>query len=298
LIPAFGISEDQTDVLSTIRGIVLSPRWSGSLTVGLIILALVLLFGAIGPFFVDPKNADVASVLPSQPPSSDALLGTDSQGRDVLSIMVVGTPQTLRIGLTAGIVGLAIGLTLGLVSGFFGGLADVVIRVISDSLLTVPGIAILVIIAASVGHMTIELMGLTVAALAWMHPTRAIRAQVLSIRERPYVQIARANGENEFGVLFREVMPNLLPYVAASFVGAVSGAILASVGLEALGLGPNDSTTLGTTIYWSEQFAAIMRGQWWWWAPPIVMIALIFVGLFLVSVGLDRFANPRLRQRT
>jgi peptide/nickel transport system permease protein len=200
--------------------------------------------------------------------------------------------------LTAGVVGLAIGLTLGLVSGFFGGLPDVLIRVISDSLMTVPGIAILVIIAASVGHMTIELMGLTVAALAWMYPTRAIRAQVLTVRERPYVQIARANGENELGVLFREVMPNLLPYVAASFVGSVSGAILASVGLEALGLGPNDQTTLGTTIYWSQQFSAILRGQWWWWAPPIVMIAAIFVGLFLLSVGLDRFANPRLYQHT
>jgi peptide/nickel transport system permease protein len=285
-------------VLAGVRSILTSPRWSGSLTAGLVILVVILLFGALGPHLVDPKNADVASVLPSQPPSSDDLLGTDSQGRDILSVLVVGTPQTLRIGLTAGVVGLAIGLTLGLISGFFGGLPDVVIRVLSDSLMTVPGIAILVIIAASVGSMTIELMGLTVAALAWMYPTRAIRAQVLTIRERPYVQIARANGENEFGVLFREVMPNLLPYVAASFVGSVSGAILASVGLEALGLGPNDQTTLGTTIYWSQQFSAILRGQWWWWAPPIVMIAAIFVGLFLVSVGLDRFANPRLHQRT
>jgi peptide/nickel transport system permease protein len=240
----------------------------------------------------------VASALPSQPPSADDLLGTDSQGRDILSVLVVGTPQTLRVGLTAGMVGLAIGLILGLVSGYFGGLPDAVIRVISDSLMTVPGLAILVIIAASVGHMTVELMGLTVAALAWMYPTRAIRAQVLTVRERPYVQIARANGESEFGVLFREVLPNLLPYAAASFVGAVSGAILASVGLEALGLGPNDETTLGTTIYWSQQFSAILRGQWWWWAPPIIVIAAIFVGLFLVSVGLDRFANPRLHQQT
>jgi len=285
-------------VYSVIRSILASPRMNGSLTAGVVVLAAILLFGAIGPVFVNTKNAEVASVLPSQPPSADDLLGTDAQGRDVLSIMVVGTPQTLRVGLTAGIVGLVIGLTLGLISGFFGGLPDIIIRVLSDSLMTVPGIAILVIIAANVGHMTVEIMGLTVAALAWMHPTRAIRAQVLTIRERQYVQIARANGESEFGLLFRDVMPNLLPYVAAGFVGSVSGAILASVGLEALGLGPNDSTTLGTTIYWSEQFSAILRGQWWWWAPPIVMISAIFVGLFLLSVGLDRFANPKLRQRT
>jgi peptide/nickel transport system permease protein len=162
----------------------------------------------------------------------------------------------------------------------------------------VPGLAIMVIIAASVGHMTVELMGLTVAALAWMHPTRSIRSQVLSIRERSYVRVARANGESELGILFREVMPNLVPYVAASFVGAVSGAILAAVGLEALGLGPNDVHTLGTTIYWAEKFSAVLRGQWWWWGPPIVAISFIFVGLFLLSSGLDRIANPKLRQRT
>src|SRR5207245_5907175 len=95
----------------------------------------------------------------------------------------------------------------------------------------------------------------------WMHPTRSIRAQVLSIRERSYVSVARANGEGELGILFREVMPNLVPYIAASFVGAVSGAILAAVGLEAIGLGPNDVHTLGTTIYWAEQFSAVLRGQ-------------------------------------
>jgi peptide/nickel transport system permease protein len=99
-------------------------------------------------------------------------------------------------------------------------------------------------------------------------------------------------------LLFREVMPNLVPYIAASFVGAVSGAILAAVGLEALGLGPNDVHTLGTTIYWGEKFSAVLRGQYWWWGPPIVMIAIIFVGLFLLSAGLDRVANPRLRQQT
>jgi peptide/nickel transport system permease protein len=137
-----------------------------------------------------------------------------------------------------------------------------------------------------------------VAALAWMHPTRTIRSQVLSIRERSYVSVARANGEGELGILFREVMPNLVPYIAASFVGAVSGAILAAVGLEARGHGPNDLHTLGTTIYWSQKFSAVLRGQWWWWAPPIVAISFIFVALFLLSSGLDRVANPKLRQRT
>jgi peptide/nickel transport system permease protein len=281
-----------------LRGILRSPRMSGSLVAGLVMVALVVLLSLFGPRLVNPRLAAVGAVKPSQAPSAQYLLGTDSQGRDMLTIMVLGTPQTLRIGLIAGVVGLAVGLVLGLMSGFFGGKVDAVIRVMADSLLTVPSLAIMVLIAASVGHMTVELMGLTVAALAWMHPTRSIRSQVLSIRERSYVSVARANGDGELGILFREVMPNLVPYIAASFVGAVSGAILAAVGLEAIGLGPNDVTTLGTTIYWAEKFSAVLRGQWWWWGPPIVAISFIFVGLFLLSAGLDRIANPKLRQRT
>jgi peptide/nickel transport system permease protein len=280
------------------RGILRSPRLSGSLVGGLAMLGLIVLLALVGPRFVNPRLAAVGAVRPSQAPSAQYVLGTDSQGRDMLTIMVLATPQTLRIGLIAGVVGMAIGLTLGLLSGFFGGAIDAVIRIVADSLMTVPNLAIMVIIAASVGHMTVELMGLTVAALAWTHPTRSIRAQVLSIRERSYVRVARANGESELGILFREVMPNLVPYIAASFVGAVSGAILAAVGLEAIGLGPNDVHTLGTTIYWSEKFSAVLRGQWWWWGPPIVAISFIFVGLFLLSSGLDRIANPKLRLRT
>src|SRR5207247_1473071 len=184
---------------ATLRGIVRSPRMSGALIAGIAMLALVVLLSLFGPRLVNTRLAAVGAVRPSQAPSAQYLLGTDSQGRDMLTIMVLGTPQTLRIGLIAGVVGLAVGLVLGLMSGFFGGRVDAVIRVLADSLLTVPSLAIMVVIAASVGHMTVELMGLTVAALAWMHPTRTIRSQVLSIRERSYVSVARANGESELG---------------------------------------------------------------------------------------------------
>jgi peptide/nickel transport system permease protein len=109
--------------------------------------------------------------------------------------------------------------------------------------------------------------------------------------------VARVNGEGPWEILFKEVMPNLMPYIVASFVGTVSGSILAVIGLEALGLGALEEMTLGNTIYWSQQSSAVLRGYWWWWGPPIVMIALIFIGLFLTSVGFDRFANPRLARR-
>jgi peptide/nickel transport system permease protein len=154
-----------------------------------------------------------------------------------------------------------------------------------------------VIIAGNIDRMTTFVMALVVASLGWMFTARTVRAQVLTIREKAYVEVARVNGEGPWEILFREVMPNLMPYIVASFVGTVSGSILAVIGLEALGLGALEEMTLGNTIYWSQQSAAVLRGYWWWWGPPIVMIALIFIGLFLTSVGFDRFANPRLARR-
>jgi peptide/nickel transport system permease protein len=140
-------------------------------------------------------------------------------------------------------------------------------------------------------------MALVVASLAWMFPTRTIRSQVLSLRERGYVQMAKLGGMGDLEIIVRELIPNLLPYLAASFVGAVSGAVLASIGLEALGLGPQNEPTVGMTIYWAISFNALLRGLWWWWVIPIVVIVILFMGLFLVSAGLDEIANPRLRRQ-
>ncbi|NJN81186.1 MAG: ABC transporter permease subunit [Caldilineaceae bacterium] len=270
------------------------PRITANLVIGLTILTIVILSSLLGPLFIDTDRALVGEVPPSLAPTSEYPLGTDSQGRDMLAVMVVAVPQTLKMGLIAGLVGISIGLVLGLLSGFFGGPLDTGVRIMADSLMTVPGIAILIIIAANVESMSVEMMALTVAALAWMFPTRTIRSQVLSIRERPYTAVARANGMSELELLFREVMPNLLPYVAAGLVVAINGAILATVGLESLGLGAQNVHTLGTIIFWARRYSAILRGQWWWWGPPIVAISTIFIGFFLLSAGLDRFANPTL----
>jgi len=267
----------------------------GTLVTGILIICAILLFSLVGHFLIDPTLAQVGAVSPRRPPGAGLLLGSDAQGRDILALLILGTPATLKMGLVAGFIGVGLALVLGLVSGSFGGPADTVIRILADAFMTVPAIAVLVIIAGNVDHMTSDIMALLVAALAWMHGTRTIRAQVLTIRHRSYIEVARVNGEGEFEILFREILPNLLPFVVASFVGTVGAAILAIIGLEALGLGPPDEVTLGNTIFWSQQSSAVLRGYWWWWAPPIAIIALIFVGLFLLSVGFDRFANPRLR---
>jgi peptide/nickel transport system permease protein len=278
------------------RGWRRDPRVTPQLIVGVTMLAILAFVAIIGPLTVNAELADVTGVRPRMAPSAEYWLGSDTQGRDLWTVMMLAIPNTLKVGLIAGIVGTFIGVTLALIAGYFLGPVDSAIRIVSDSLLTVPGIAILVVIAANIEQMTVEVMALTVAALAWMFPTRTIRAQVLTIRERSYVEVARANGVGAVSLIFREIMPNLMPFIAASFVGAVAGAMLASIGLEALGLGAIQTPSLGITIYWSQEYTAVLRGMWWWWLPPVLVISYIFMALFLTSAGMDRFANPRLRR--
>jgi peptide/nickel transport system permease protein len=268
------------------------------LATGLVILVALLAIGWVGPLFVDTGLAQPTSAPPDQPPSSQYPFGTDDQGRNLLAVAVVGLPLTLQVGFVAGAVALGLGTVLGVLAGYLGGVVDAVIRGLADILLTVPGLVVLVTIAASIkGVISVEMMALVVASLAWMWPTRTIRAQVLTLRERSYVQIAKMSGMRTPEVIFAEVLPNLLPYLAASFVASTSAAILASVGLEALGLGPQNEPTLGMTIYWAISFNALVRGLWWWWVMPIALILLLFMALFMLSAGLDEAANPRSRRK-
>jgi peptide/nickel transport system permease protein len=243
-------------------------------------------------------RAAAGSSAPTSPfgsPTWEHPMGTESNGRDMLAVLLVGAPRSLAIGLIAASVGMLIGIILGFTAGYMGGWVDAVIRTLSDSIIVIPALAVLIVIAAYVRTVSIESMALLLALFAWPAPTRYIRAQVLSMRERGYVNMARISGASSFDIMFKEMMPNMLPYLAASFTGNVSGAILAASSLEALGLGPTRIPTLGMTIFYAIRAAAILRGMWWWWGPPILILIILFTGLFLMNVGLDEIANPRLR---
>ena len=268
-----------------------------SLVIGIVLLSGLVLFVGIGHIVVDTSKSRALSAPAMKPPSFQYPFGTDRQGRDLLAVMVAGTPLTLRIGFIAGFLGVGVGAILGFVSAYYRGKVDVIIRGIADIGLTVPGLLVLIIIAVSIKEgLTVDQMAIIVASLAWLNPTRTIRAQVLSLRERGYVEVARLSGMSGPEIIFKEMMPNLLPYLAATLVNTVSNAILASIGLEVLGLGPIESPTLGMTLYWVNYNAALINGWWWWWTAPIVIILVVFLGLFFLTVGLDEIANPRLRR--
>jgi peptide/nickel transport system permease protein len=268
------------------------------LVAGMSIIAGLLLFWLIGASLMDTRaRARPLAAPPDMEPSAEYLLGTDTAGRELLAVLIQATPRAFEVGLLAGFVGLMIGTVLGFVAGYFGGTTDTIIGGLADTLLPIPALAVLVVLASTIKTtLTVEIMALIVASLAWMTPTRTIRAQVLTMRERGYVEVARLSGASHMQIIFRELLPNLLPYLAASLVSAVGAAVLASLGLEALGLGPQNEPTLGMTIFWSIYYGALLRGMWWWWGGPLVVIVLLFVGLFLVASGLDEIANPRSRQ--
>lgn len=284
-----------------------TPWLNGKLLMGIGIIALILLMGILGRMLWDTDLAYTGKSPLNLPPPGfvnsrgqegtwEHPLGTESSGRDMLALLILGAPNSFLVGVIAASIGMGVGIILGFTSGFIGGRFDDVIRLLSDVTLTIPALMVLIVIQSLMRQVDITTMALLIALFAWPSPTRLIRSQVLSMRESGYVQMAKLSGASTFDIMFKEMLPNLLPYLAASFIGNATGAILAAVGLETLGLGPQRVPTLGGTIYFALSGAALLRDMWWWWALPTLLLSLMFIGLLLVNLGLDEIANPRLRQ--
>jgi len=284
-----------------------NPWMNPKLLWGLGILLGIILLGLFGRIVWDPELVFTGSAplklpplgfenLRKQPGVLDFPLGTDGTGRDMLALLIIGAPNSLMVGLLASTIGMSLGIFLGFSAGFIGGRTDDFIRVISDVMITIPPLLILVVFQSSFGDVSLVMMALLIAAFVWQSPTRLIRAQVLSMRESGYVQMARLSGASTFDIMFREMLPNLVPYLFGSFIANVTTSIVTAVGLEVLGLGPQRIPTLGRTIYEAINAGALIQNLWWWWGLPTLLLAVMFVGLLLINLGLDEVSNPRLRK--
>jgi peptide/nickel transport system permease protein len=278
-----------------VRGVIAFFKDNRTFTFGLLLLLALYLFGFIGSQLISAKRADMGANPLNLGPTGEYPLGTDGLGRDMLAVMVIGIPNTFKIGFLAGAVGLVIGTFIGLLGGYYKGYADAVFSSFADVMLVIPTLAILITVSAYVRVVTVEIMALIVGLLAWPLPARVIRSQTLSLRDRLFVEVAKLSGANDFEIITFQILPNLTAYLAASFVGAVSSGILTAVGLEVLGLGPQNVPTIGRTLFYAFKYTALFRGMWWWWGPPVVTLAIIFTGLFWMSISLDKYANPRLK---
>jgi peptide/nickel transport system permease protein len=226
-------------------------------------------------------------------------LGTDNFGRDVLTELVAATGVSLRIGFVAGMIATFIGLILGLLAGYVGGLVDDVIMFVTNLFTVIPTFVLLILISFSIGQ---EQRGaFTIAVVigftSWVWTARAVRAQVISLRNRDHVNLSKLSGHSIFHIILTDILPYIASYVVMALILQISSGILAEAGLSILGLGPRTTEvpTLGLMMNWAMIYQAQILGKWWAYFPVIVVIALIAFSLNLMNTGLDQVFNPALR---
>lgn len=260
--------------------------------IGLGIIACFALVAIFGPFFVGDPAAMVAR--PLSPPSWAHWLGTTGQGQDVLAQTVAGARTTLIIGFTVGFAQVAIGALVGTTAGYARGLVDDALTLVINIFLIMPGLPLMVIVAAYLptGSFTIALV---LVATGWAWSARVIRAQAMSLRDRDFVLAARLAGENPLRIVTHEIVPNMTSLLASAFIGATIYAIGAEVALEFLGLGDVSAVSWGTNLYWASNDSALLTGAWWTFVPTGTCVALVGSALALLNNAIDEIGNPRLR---
>jgi oligopeptide/dipeptide ABC transporter ATP-binding protein len=240
------------------------------------------------------------------PPSAAHWLGTTVFAQDVWSQLLTSTSATLFVGLLAAAIATVLSVLIGVSAGYLGGSADEGLSLLANVFLAIPGLPLLIVIASYVpsAGSSIVLVAAIIAVTTWAYSARTLRAQTLSLRNRDFVEAARVSGEGRLRIILVEVLPNLIPIVAASFLFTSLAAIGAYIVIAFLGLAGSPTSSPPGLWNWGEMlregFAnnAIRGGWWWWWAPPGVLIAVLGTGLALLNFGIDEFINPRLRAAT
>jgi peptide/nickel transport system permease protein len=270
---------------------------------GLATIALVVLAAIFGPLLAPqdplaPGSFDFAHRM--QSPSGSHWLGTDEAGRDLLSQLLLGARISLIVGLVAGFASAVIGAAAGICAGYFGGWTDRALTFLDDWFLVLPFVPLVVLMAAllqdDAGRIPGGRTGVIVLVLAitgWVGTTRIVRAQVRTLRERPFVERARSQGATHLWIVRRHILPNIMPTVWANCVLIVALAVLGEAGLSYFGLGDPDSFSWGTVLYNGFQAGAINQGAWWYVLPPGAAITLFVLAFFAVGHALEGASCPR-----
>jgi peptide/nickel transport system permease protein len=273
---------------------------------GLITIAIVVALALLGPALApqDPlasSSFDFANRM--QSPSSAHWLGTDESGRDLFSQFLLGARVSLIVGLVAGIASAVIGAAVGICAGYFGGWADRGLTFLDDWFLVLPFVPFAVLMAALLQDDAESIPGgqtgiivLVLAITGWAGTTRIVRAQVLSLRERQFVERARSQGASHVWIMRRHILPNVMPIVWANTVLIVALSVLGEAGLSYFGLGDPDSFSWGTVLYNGFQAGAINQGAWWYVLPPGIAITLFVLAFFAVGQVIDESSTPQARR--
>jgi len=267
--------------------------------IGLCILALFVFVAVFAPLLADPcgLNPTCPSVgQPLQPPSLQFPFGTDDLGRSVLTLTIWGTRISLLVGLTATLITVFLGTGIGLIAGFFGGWRETALMRFTDWFLVIPFIPLAIVLATLLGPSLFTII-FVIGVTSWPSTARVIRAQVLSLKTRPYVERAQALGASNWHLVTRHILPNVGPLVFANTVLIVAVAILSESTLSFLGLGAPLHTSWGTILENAFGAGAPFAGNWWWVMPPGLAIVFVVLAFTMIGYALDDILNPKLRAR-
>lgn len=262
-------------------------------TIGLTVILFFVIVALLGPLLIDgDAKAQVGDVF--EAPSREHVLGTDGGGADVVALLVSGARVSLLVGFAAAAISALIGGTVGIASGFFGGKTDTVLMRITDYFLVIPDIPLMIVVAALFGRSLTNII-VIIGAIYWTFTARLLRAQTKSIRERVYVQRARALGAGNARLIFRHVLPQVTPLLIANTVLLIAYAIFAETFITFLGLGDPSLISWGRLIENAFTDDAIINEAWWAIVPPGVCVTLVVLACTLVGQALEDEFNPRLR---
>jgi peptide/nickel transport system permease protein len=276
----------------------LLPSRSPKLIVGLIIAGVIILWGIVGPLLVGDPNAISTDAF--APPGPQHWLGTTQTGQDVWTQIAYGTRGSLVIGFVVGVLATVLSAFFGILGAYIGGAVDESFALFTNVILVIPGLPLVIVIGNYVpqNQRGLFLIAVVLAITSWAGSARVLRSVTLSLRNRDYVSASKVSGEKTWRVLGVEILPNLIPVMASQFVFAIIFAILGEAGLSFLGLGANNSFTLGTILYQAYNDLALTQGAWWWFVPPGLVIALFGCALSLINFSIDEIINPKLRNQT
>jgi peptide/nickel transport system permease protein len=266
---------------------------------GLVILAFFAVVAIAGPLVFGPEWEDPTCPCTGpafSPPSAEFPFGTDDLGRSVFALTVRGARTSLLVGFAATLMSVLIGSVIGIVAGYTGRWPEVVLMRLTDWFLVIPFLP-LAIVLASILSPSLGVIILVIGITSWPSTARIVRAQVLSVKTRPYVERARALGAGGWHLTTRHILPNVGPIIFANTVLLVAIAILSESTLSFLGLGDPTRTSWGTILDSAFSAGAATAGQWWWLVPPGVAIVLVVLAFTMSGYALDEILNPRLRQR-
>jgi peptide/nickel transport system permease protein len=275
---------------------VASTIWSnGKARIGLIVLGLFILIAVFAPL-IAPYGASENGFDRSADASAGHWLGTTAAGEDVLSQLVWGSQISIFVGLIAGLFSTIIAVLVGLSWGYVRGFGADVINFVVNLFLVIPGLPLMIVIAAYLSGGGIGMIITVVVITGWAWGARVLRSQTQSLRSRDFVTAAVFSGERPFRIVFREILPNMTSLIVGNFFGAATAAILAEAGLEYLGLGDSSIVSWGTMLFWAQNSNALLTGQWALLFAPGLCIALLATSLTLINFGVDSISNPRLRE--